>query len=98
MTSKVVTHSRLWDLHASSMTVDLASSRMGSWKRIEQPECDKNRYCHPGSNAAESNDIFGSAYPESNDIDIAYINYVILCQMRILNCTKIAAEFDLFDD
>jgi len=23
------------------MTVDLASSRMGSWKRIEQRECDK---------------------------------------------------------
>jgi hypothetical protein len=35
MTSNVRTHSQLWDLHASSMTVDLASSRMGRlWLKI----------------------------------------------------------------
>jgi hypothetical protein len=36
MASNVTTHSKLWELHASSMTVDLASSRMGrSWLKTE---------------------------------------------------------------
>jgi hypothetical protein len=36
MTSNFINHSRPWELHASSMTVDLASSRMGrSWLKIE---------------------------------------------------------------
>jgi hypothetical protein len=36
MTSNVRNRGQLWDLHASSMTVDLASSRMGrSWLKKE---------------------------------------------------------------
>jgi hypothetical protein len=49
MTSNVITHSRLWDLHASSMTVDLASSRMEKCRLVWKCCPVLSRHLYAGS-------------------------------------------------